>query len=156
MNTLAYQRFQKSFAKFVEEYNKELLEKLSELPDEHKKVVEEVLGTMTVKPENTKSSAPKKKRAPTPYNNFMKFKIKELRESHPDIDKTELMRMGAAEWQEKKKTDAAAKAEQDDKDDKDTKDEDTSAAVRDDKGDTDKACKETDKEDKKKTKTSKK
>lgn len=102
MNTQAYQKYQKSFAKFIEDYNKELLEKLSELSPEAKQQVEDVLSTMVVKAETSKSSVPKKKRAPTEYNLFMKDKIKELREAHPDIDKTELMRMGAKEWQKLK------------------------------------------------------
>ena len=34
----------------------------------------------------------------------MKHKIKELRQSHPEIYKKELMSMGAKEWQKQKAT----------------------------------------------------
>lgn len=106
MNSTSYQKFVKHFGKFLEEYNKELVEKVSTtltLKDEQKTQLVEMMSTMTSKSElmGTKS-APKKKRAPTAYNLFMKDMIKELRQKHPDIDKKELMSMGAKEWQKQK------------------------------------------------------
>ena len=105
MNTTSYQKFVKGFYKFTDDYNKEILDKLSEklsLSDEQKTQAEEVLASIVVKPETATKSVVKKKREPTAYNLFMKDMIKELREKHPDIDKTELMKRGAAEWQKQK------------------------------------------------------
>jgi len=45
----------------------------------------------------------KTKREPTKYNLFMRDAIKRLREENPDMVKTELMKRGAALWQEQKK-----------------------------------------------------
>jgi len=105
MNTTSYQKFVKGFYKFTDDYNKEILEKLSEklsLTDEQKIQTEELLSSLITKPETSIKSVVKKKREPTAYNLFMKDMIKELREKHPDIDKTELMKRGAAEWQKQK------------------------------------------------------
>jgi hypothetical protein len=105
MNTTSYQKFVKGFYKFTDDYNKEILEKLSEklsLTDEQKIQTEELLSSLITKPETSIKSVAKKKREPTAYNLFMKDMIKELREKHPDIDKTELMKRGAAEWQKQK------------------------------------------------------
>lgn len=106
MNTTSYHKFVKGFNKFVEDYNKELLEKITStlvISDEDKTKLTELFSAMYVKSDllNTKS-APKKKRAPTAYNLFMKDMIKDLRQKYPDIDKKELMSMGAKEWQKQK------------------------------------------------------
>jgi|TARA_B110000261_G_scaffold127753_1_gene142957 hypothetical protein len=105
MSTTASTKFIKSFQKFTEDYNKEILEKISDvtMPDESRKLIEELLVKMSYKPEHSSAkNLPKKKREPTAYNLFMKDMIKELREKHPDIDKTDLMKRGAEEWQKKK------------------------------------------------------
>jgi hypothetical protein len=116
MASSLYSKFLKNFQKFTEEYNKELIEKMSELKfdDETQKKFEEVLTSMVYKPDSSSSkNVVKKKREPTAYNLFMKDMIKKLREEHPDIDKTDLMKRGAQEWQKQKKmkADAAAAAE---------------------------------------------
>jgi hypothetical protein len=109
MNTTSYQKFLKGFFKFTEDYNKELLEKLSDklsLTEEQKQQAEELMASLIVKPDTSTKSVVKKKREPTAYNLFMKDMIKELREKHPEIDKTELMKRGAAEWQKQKANNA--------------------------------------------------
>lgn len=107
MNSTSYQKFVKHFGKFLDEYNKELVEKVTttlSLKDDQKTQLTEMLSSMTSKAElmGSHKSAPKKKRAPTAYNLFMKDMIKELRLKHPDIDKKDLMSMGAKEWQKQK------------------------------------------------------
>ena len=107
MNSTSYQKFVKHFGKFLEEYNKELLEKVNAtitLKDDQKTQLSEMLTSMSSKAElmGTAKAAPKKKRAPTAYNLFMKDMIKELRQKYPDIDKKDLMSMGAKEWQKQK------------------------------------------------------
>lgn len=110
MNTTSCQKFFKNFHKFTEDYNKEILEKVVttlSLNDEDKTKLTELFSTLSSKADcMTVKNAPKKKRAPTAYNLFMKDMIKELRQKHPDIDKKELMSMGAREWQSKKLKDA--------------------------------------------------
>ena len=62
--------------------------------------IDDALATCIAKPDmSMKGSGPKKKRAPTEYNLFMKDMIMNLRLEHPEIDKKELMSMGAKEWQ---------------------------------------------------------
>ena len=106
MNTTSYQKFVKNFHKFTEDYNKELLEKMCtviSLSDDDKSKLTELFNSMNSKSEMSNSkNVTKKKRAPTAYNLFMKDMIKELRQKHPDIDKKELMSMGAKEWQKQK------------------------------------------------------
>lgn len=106
MNTTSYQKFVKNFHKFTEDYNKELLEKMCAmitLSDEDKSKITELFNSMNSKSEmSNQKNVTKKKRAPTAYNLFMKDMIKELRQKHPDIDKKELMSMGAKEWQKQK------------------------------------------------------
>ena len=106
MNTTSYHKFVKNFNKFTEDYNKEILEKIVttlSLGEEDKTKLTEMFSSICVKSELLSSkSAPKKKRAPTAYNLFMKDMIKELRQKYPDIDKKELMSMGAKEWQKQK------------------------------------------------------
>jgi hypothetical protein len=116
MASSLYSKFLKNFQKFTEDYNKEIIEKMSELKfdEETQKKFEEVLTSMVYKPDSSSSkNVVKKKREPTAYNLFMKDMIKKLREEHPDIDKTDLMKRGAQEWQKQKKikADAAAAAE---------------------------------------------
>lgn len=120
MNTSAYQKFIKSFHKYTEDYNKELLEKINAtvtLSDDDQAKLVELFSTLSSKCDMHCAKPPKKKREPTEYNLFMKDKIKELRLAHPDIDKKELMSMGAQEWQKAKKL----KAEAEEKKAKDTK-----------------------------------
>nr|QOI90336.1 hypothetical protein HWQ62_00199 [Pyramimonas orientalis virus] len=105
MNTSSYQKFTKSFHKFTEDYNKELLEKITTtltLCEEDKTKLVELFGTLSSKCDMHCAKPNKKKREPTEYNLFMKDMIKELRQTHPEIDKKELMSMGAKEWQKKK------------------------------------------------------
>ena len=101
------QKFLKNFYKYVEEYNKELREKIDntlDLNEEDSKKLDELFSTLVTKADLcTTKAAPKKKRAPTAYNLFMQTMIKELRQKHPTIDKKELMSMGAQKWQEQKK-----------------------------------------------------
>ena len=118
MASSLYSKFLKNFQKFTEDYNKEIIEKMSELElkldEETQKKLEVMLTSMVYKPDSSSSkNVVKKKREPTAYNLFMKDMIKKLREEHPDIDKTDLMKRGAQEWQKQKKikADAAAAAE---------------------------------------------
>lgn len=107
MNSSACTKYFKSFSKFLEEYNKEIKEKLLvEFKDDAGKV-EQVMSTLSTKVETGKvGGAQKKKREPTKYNKFMQVKIKELREQNTNVDKTELMKMAAKAWQEEKKKNA--------------------------------------------------
>jgi hypothetical protein len=112
MNSSAYQKFFKSFHKYTEDYNKELLEKINvivTLSEEDQAKLVELFATLSAKCDVHCAKPNKKKREPTEYNLFMKDKIKELRISHPEIDKKELMSMGAQEWQKAKKVKAEAK-----------------------------------------------
>lgn len=56
----------------------------------------------TTKPK--KEEKEKKTRAPTAYNNFMKEKMLELKESHPGLSNIERMKMAAEAWSESKKS----------------------------------------------------
>jgi outer membrane murein-binding lipoprotein Lpp len=58
-------------------------------------------GDATEKPK--KEEKEKKPRAPTAYNNFMKEKMHELKESHPALTNIERMKMAAEAWTESKK-----------------------------------------------------
>lgn len=109
MNSNSYTRFLKSCHKFHEEYNKEVKDKLYDKfgdkfeSDEDKQALDEFFAGLCTKPDIAlKTCAPKKKRAPTAYNLFMKDMIMKLRQEHPTIDKKELMSMGAQEWQKQK------------------------------------------------------
>lgn len=106
MNSTSYQKFLKNFHKFTEDYNKELLDKVTAtitLSDEDNVKLTELFATLSSKADVLSvKNVNKKKREPTEYNIFMKHKIKELRQSHPEIDKKELMSMGAKEWQKQK------------------------------------------------------
>jgi hypothetical protein len=50
-----------------------------------------------------KDKEEKKQRAPTAYNIFMKTKMVELKESHPELNNIERMKMAAEAWSESKK-----------------------------------------------------
>ncbi len=63
-------------------------------------------GSVTEKPK--KEEKEKKPRAPTAYNNFMKEKMHELKESHPDLSNIERMSMAAKAWTESKKTESTS------------------------------------------------
>ncbi len=51
----------------------------------------------------TKSNEEKKPRAPTAYNLFMKDKMSELKEQHPEMTNIDRMKMAAEAWTESKK-----------------------------------------------------
>lgn len=116
----ATSKFLKAFTKFQEEYNKDAAAKLIEVlgldTDELCQKVHDTLASCIAKPDTMSGKGgPKKKRAPTEYNLFMKERIMKLRLEHPDIDKKELMSMGAQDWQRQKAdklkaTEAAAAA----------------------------------------------
>ena len=114
MNTSSYTKLIKSFQKFTDDYHKELVEKITEtlaLSQEDKTKLEGMFSQLNVKVDmgSGAKNVQKKKREPTAYNLFMKDMIKQLREKHPTIDKTELMKLGAQEWQKQKAKTAAAK-----------------------------------------------
>jgi hypothetical protein len=124
MNTSSYQKFIKSFHKYTEDYNKELLEKINAtvtLGEEDQAKLVELFGTLSSKCDMHCAKPNKKKREPTEYNLFMKDMIKELRQTHPEIDKKELMSMGAKEWQKAKKVKAEAKEAEEKKEAKKSK-----------------------------------
>lgn len=109
MNATSYTKFLKAFNKFQEDYNKEVSAKLVEVlglqeNEETCQKIDDVLSACITKPDTSgsKGGALKKKRAPTEYNLFMKERIMKLRQEHPEIDKKELMSMGAKEWQKQK------------------------------------------------------
>lgn len=51
-----------------------------------------------------KEEKEKKTRVPTAYNNFMKTKMLELKETHPNLTNIERMKMAAEAWSESKKS----------------------------------------------------
>lgn len=106
MNSSSYQKFLKNFYKFIEEHNKEVREKISEtitLSEDDSKKLDELFATLVCKADMCSTKAVvKKKREPTRYNLFMKEMITKLRAENPDIEKKELMSMGAREWQKLK------------------------------------------------------
>lgn len=61
-------------------------------------------GSSSVVEKPKKEEKEKKPRAPTAYNNFMKEKMHELKESHPDLSNIERMSMAAKAWTESKKS----------------------------------------------------
>ena len=96
-----------NYTKFQEDYNKDAAVKLIEVlglkEDELCQKVYDTLASCIAKPDTMSGKGgPKKKRAPTEYNLFMKDRIMALRQEHPDIDKKELMSMGAQDWQRQK------------------------------------------------------
>lgn len=56
----------------------------------------------SIRPPEPKSEKPKRVRAPTQYNLFMRTAIRELRVRYPDMSRTDLMRHGAKQWNEHK------------------------------------------------------
>lgn len=103
--------FDKIVREFTTELSKELWSNVNEsdftedvkskIKDVLDKIVTDKLSDLTVN--NTTSSKKKKqvnkvKRPPTAYNLFIAEKIKELKETNPDIDRKELMKMAAQEW----------------------------------------------------------
>lgn len=115
-STSSCQKFFNNFHKFTADYNKEILVKVLELVtlgDEDIVKLTEFFNTLSSKTATNSikgAGVPKKKRAPTEYNLFMKKMITELRQEHPEIDKKKLMSMGAEEWQKQKAAKAAAVA----------------------------------------------
>ena len=97
----------------VEELTLEVkVEKLTELVNtlvQRIEVLESKLKepTSPSKPSGKKEKEPKeekKPRAPSAYNLFMKEKMGELKESHPDLNNIERMKMAAEAWSESKKS----------------------------------------------------
>lgn len=101
------QKFIKHFQKFVEDYNRELLGNIktnvTSLSDEQKQELDSYFQGLSTKFETQSTKPQKKKRQPTAYNLFMRDTIKNLKISHPDVDRKELMSMGAKMWQDQKK-----------------------------------------------------
>jgi hypothetical protein len=91
----------------------EKVEKLTELVNSLVKRIE-VLETKCVadvttsaKSSNKKDKEPKedkKPRAPSAYNLFMKEKMGELKETHPELNNIERMKMAAEAWSQSKNT----------------------------------------------------
>ena len=118
MPSVSYTKFGKVLNKFMDDYTKELFEKVSqslELSDDQKSKMETECK-FTCEPKNSHSSCkkdsmkPKVKRAPTKYNLFIQKKIMELKNSNPDIDRKELMKMAAKAWSEEKIKNSAEEA----------------------------------------------
>ena len=122
MATLSFTKFNKAVQKFLDDYTKEVLTKVIEvskvdLTEEQRCAIE---GECKVMYEEKSSGVGKKKgggekvkRAPTKYNLFIKDKIVELKNSNPEIDRKELMKMAAQSWsKEKEKVQAAAVKEE--------------------------------------------
>lgn len=71
----------------------------------------EVLESKIVEQPTTKTTSKKEKepkedkkpRAPSAYNIYMKEKMAELKETHPDLNNIERMKMAAEEWSKSKK-----------------------------------------------------
>ena len=59
-----------------------------------------------------KDGNPKEKRAPSPYNIFVKEKYAEIKAENPNMDKTEIFAEIAKKWQESKKLNEEEKEEQ--------------------------------------------
>ena len=78
MNSTSYQKFLKNFHKFTEDYNKEVLEKVTAtitLSDEDKTKLTELFATLSSKADVLSvKNVNKKKREPTEYNIFVKEK----------------------------------------------------------------------------------
>ena len=59
-----------------------------------------------------KDGNPKEKRAPSPYNIFVKEKYAEIKAENPNMDKTEIFAEIAKKWQESKKLNEEEKEEE--------------------------------------------
>lgn len=85
-----------------------LIDTLSKRVADLEIVVNEVKASGGSKTENTKEAKPEKKvRAPTAYNIYMKTKMVELKETHPDKTNIERMKIAAEAWTESKKNSPA-------------------------------------------------
>lgn len=85
---------------------KVLVEELSNRVAKLEAILERIEKTKTdteVVEKPKKEEKEKKPRAPTAYNNFMKEKMHELKESHPSLTNIERMKMAAEAWTESKK-----------------------------------------------------
>jgi hypothetical protein len=86
------------------------LETLKKAVEALTKRVEDLEASQDTKPVATtasksvkKDKEEKKQRAPTAYNIFMKTKMVELKETHPQLNNIERMKMAAEAWSESKK-----------------------------------------------------
>jgi uncharacterized membrane protein len=73
---------------------------------ENKIVEQPTTSTKTTSKKEKEPKEPKedkKPRAPSAYNIYMKEKMAELKETHPDLNNIERMKMAAEEWSKSKK-----------------------------------------------------
>ena len=82
----------------------ELVKRVELLEAELKEVKQQTAGTPKDNTKPKKEEKEKKTRAPTAYNIFMKEKMLELKESHPNLSNIERMKMAAECWSESKKS----------------------------------------------------
>lgn len=84
----------------------ELVKKVELLENEVKELKQQQSAgsSQTKQPVVKKEEKEKKTRAPTAYNNFMKEKMLELKETHPSLSNIERMKMAAEAWSESKKS----------------------------------------------------
>jgi hypothetical protein len=97
----AFSKFAKSVPKFIEEHNKELVVKITDvlkLSETDVAKVVEAIKVEDVKTGGRKGGKGGNTRAPTEYNLFVQTKIKEIRGGDSTIDRKELMVQAAAAW----------------------------------------------------------
>ena len=82
----------------------ELVKRVEALETELQEVKQQTAGTPKDNAKPKKEEKEKKTRAPTAYNIFMKEKMLELKESHPELSNIERMKMAAESWSESKKS----------------------------------------------------
>lgn len=111
----AVAKYYRLTSKFVNDYIGEVISKLTDALDLDEEQVEKMRETLKVddvldvKKLRQGGSKTGVTRAPTEYNLFVRSKIKELKEAHPDMDRKKLMVEAAAAWSAKKR--AAAEEE---------------------------------------------
>jgi hypothetical protein len=97
----AFSKFAKSVPKFIEEHNKELVVKITDvlkLSESDVAKVVEAIKVEEVKTGGRKGGKSSTTRAPTEYNLFVQTKIKEIRGGDSTMDRKELMVQAAAAW----------------------------------------------------------
>lgn len=83
----------------------DLVKRMELLENEVKELKQQSAGSSQTKQTAVKKEEKEKKtRAPTAYNNFMKEKMLELKETHPGLTNIERMKMAAEAWTESKKS----------------------------------------------------
>lgn len=83
----------------------DLVKRMELLENEVKELKQQSAGSSQTKQTTIKKEEKEKKtRAPTAYNNFMKEKMLELKETHPNLTNIERMKMAAEAWTESKKS----------------------------------------------------